>query len=131
LPGHFSWVIITWPGTKTWERMSFIGRSALFISMAMPDFIQGETGSLKCSRSKDFPKHVLMVSILSLSRCVSCSARIAILFPLRVLLILAHLSMRLRFAVGVVAPLIFSKAIVMFALFFIWCLFVVWPGVGR
>jgi hypothetical protein len=40
------------------------------------------------------------------------------------------LSVKLRFAVGAVALLIFREAIVMFALFFIWCLFVVWPGVG-
>ena len=47
------------------------------------------------------------------------------------LLILAHLSVRLRFAVGALAPFMFSVAMVIFAFFFIWfCVLLAWPGWG-
>jgi len=115
---------------RTWWQTSFVAVRAWLMAIAMPALALGFVGSLEWYNLKDFPKHLSIFWTLSLSRWVSYRAKMAILFCLRVLLILDHLSMKLRFAFGALALFMFSVAIVMFALFLCWWFAFVLPSEG-
>jgi hypothetical protein len=92
---------------------------ALFTMKATPADPRGfrVIGLLESMMSKFLLKQRLMFPSLSSSRCVSCSASIAIFSVLVVLFIIVHLSMRFIPCVGAAAPFRLRFAIFMFTRF--------------
>ena len=49
---------MAWPGTRTYDLVSFVEIRPLFIITVTPALDHGLTGSLVYIRSKDLPKHL-------------------------------------------------------------------------
>src|SRR6266702_8156130 len=96
---------------------SFGDMSALFTTKVTPTVAQGLFRSWKLRTISLFPKQVFMSWRRAWSRCVSCSARIAILCSLMVLFTVDHFSMPVLPLAGAVKPFMFRVAIFMFTLF--------------
>ena len=95
---------------------SFLGAiKVLFITKATPAVAWGAFGSSELYISIFLLKQPRMVSKALWSRCVSWSAKIAILYSFSVWFIMDHLPLAVSPCVGAVSPFILSIAMFMFA----------------
>jgi hypothetical protein len=125
---HFILISIARPCFRLCVWMFAGAIKALFTMKATPADSRGFIGLLESMMSKFLLKRRLMSPSLFSSRCVSCSASIAIFSVLVVLFIIVHLSMRFMPCVGAAAPFRLRFAIFMFTRFlgvtvsvFPWC----------
>ena len=120
------------PGYSSCAVYSFKFSTVLFIMKATLAWPVGSSGSSDVIILRFLLKHSRIWHVLLWSRCVSCTARIAIRFSYIVLLIELHFCRRGSFAPA--APLMFRVAMLILALFagftlHWWCVLFS-PGVG-
>ena len=77
---HFIVMVMALPGISSWVVIFHGVIRALFTIKATPALACGTLLGAEKNISRFFPKQWVMVSIIYWLRCVSCSARIAILF---------------------------------------------------